>query len=195
MNDGQFYDTPQTDFSNDCQVHWSSLSFRDLEAAYHRTAQPGDPKFALTIRYENIMNFVESDRMWPPTAPIKDRFVPVFCEVLSRLPADVFRRVEDETSIILEMHDLQMLAINVPGPHCAPSGRCPNTIVFFHPCWELSSKALVGLVAHEVAHSFVAGEDYQSDETHANQQAMDWGFGEELRLLRKEKDEKLSARP
>ncbi len=41
----------------------------------------------------------------------------------------------------------------------------------------------MGLIAHELAHSFVSNPEYQSDEQEADLQAQRWGFEEELDIM------------
>jgi len=66
----------------------------------------------------------------------------------------------------------------VPAP---PSGG--DTIVFFRKCLDFAQEAMIGLIAHEIAHSFVRGRDNPEDETFADDKARQWGFGEELNCL------------
>ena len=67
-----------------------------------------------------------------------------------------------------------------------------------------SDKALVGIVAHELAHARIGamlGEGWyekmtvrvRAHERAADRLAKSWGFGNEIRLMRKERDEKVSA--
>jgi hypothetical protein len=67
-----------------------------------------------------------------------------------------------------------------------------------------SDKALVGIVAHEFAHARIAarlGEWWhekmkahaQSHERAADRLASSWGFGKEIRLMRQERDETVTA--
>jgi predicted SprT family Zn-dependent metalloprotease len=60
--------------------------------------------------------------------------------------------------------------------------------VIFHAALECSHKALVGLIAHEIAHGFVTQSDSRTDEKETDLQAIRWGFAEELEALQVAKD-------
>jgi hypothetical protein len=53
-------------------------------------------------------------------------------------------------------------------------------VVLFECCFRFSSSARVGLIAHELAHSFVNGADYKADEAAADGLVVKWGFSAEL---------------
>ena len=99
-------------------------------------------------------------------------------DVLTRLPDDAYEVVSDYVYFVVE--DPRIEAINVPFKQIYPSLEGDltvriDTIVFFHPTLQYSNKALVGLIAHELAHSIVNHSDYQSDEKGADSQARHWG--------------------
>jgi hypothetical protein len=90
--------------------------------------------------------------------------------------------------------------------HCQPTGdRYEAQVCFNLPVVRLFTEtALVGIVAHEFAHARIAarlGECWhekmsirgQVNERAADQLATSWGFGKEIRLIRKERDERVSA--
>ena len=55
--------------------------------------------------------------------------------------------------------------------------------MIFHPCLDYPHAALVGLLAHEIAHCFVAGHDCDADEDATDQRVHIWGFEEEIKAL------------
>lgn len=90
--------------------------------------------------------------------------------------------------------------------HCERTGdRYDAQMCFNLPVLRLfSDKALVGIVAHEFAHARIAarlGECWhekmkvrlQTHERAADRLATSWGFGKEIDLMRKERDETVSA--
>jgi hypothetical protein len=172
-------------------VQWSKLSFRELKAAYFdpKSQQPFSSESKLARRYGDVRNFVESDRIWPPVADSSIMFLPALCEVLSRLPHEVFYSIEEQLGIALELPKAEMLAVNVPAkdfihPQTKKKTKVgTDLIVFFHPSWKLSREALVGLIAHEIAHSYVEGKDYTHDEALADATVREWGFSKELQAL------------
>ena len=145
-------------------------------------------------RQEDISyEFLENDRIWPPFIASNRNypFIKAFVEVLERLPEDDYDKVANQTSFVVE--DSQVLATNVPFDRCYPQGQIElrvrfDVIVIFHAALDNSHKALVGLIAHELAHSFVSPSDYRTDENEADLQALRWGFAEELKALRVERD-------
>jgi len=141
-------------------------------------------------RQEDIFNdFLESDRVWPPSL-VPDAFIKALVEVLICLPDDDYDTVSEKVSFVVE--DPRISAVNVPFNRTYPS--LPNgitlefhTIVIFHQALTYPHTALVGLLAHELAHSFGSGQDYKADEDAANTLVVRWGFGEEIEALHVEK--------
>jgi hypothetical protein len=133
---------------------------------------------------------LESDRIWPPIGYDRDHpFVKALVEVLTRLSDDAYYAVEDFVCFVVE--DDKLAAINVPFKRHYPATQSDlivrvDTIVIFHPALKYSNKALVGLIAHELAHSIIDYPDYQSDEQGADSLARRWGFDEELDILKME---------
>ncbi len=112
-------------------------------------------------------------------------------ELLERLPDDAYNVVANQTSFIVETP--QFLAINVPFERSYPPLKSVlrvrlDTMVIFHVALDYPHKALVGLIAHELAHSFVTQSDYRTDEKETNLQALRWGFAEELEALQVARD-------
>lgn len=137
-------------------------------------------------REEDISNdFLDTDRVYPPglmPASFKEALV----EVLQRLPDEAYDEISSRVSLVVETPDIT--AVNVPFSRVYPllSGKLEvrfDTIVVFHQAQSLPHNALVGLLAHEFAHSFVSGKDYKSDEEATNALARQWGFNKELDLL------------
>jgi hypothetical protein len=162
-------------------------------------ASPGlsDSETALRARYEEIEYMVESDRIWPPVpSPARQKFNAAFREVLSRLPEEVFDQVQSEIGFVLEDPTVDLLAVNVPAPSGDGGGKLGiDTIVFFRTCLNFAPEARIGLIAHEIAHSFVRGRDNREDEALANDKAREWGFGDELNCLALAKEALLGRLP
>lgn len=145
-------------------------------------------------RQEKISySFLESDRIWPPVLALKfsGPFIEALIEVLKRLPDDAYDVVEDYVCFVVE--DPQCLAINVPFRRDFSSSKnqkikCRlDTIVLFERAFQYSHNALVGLIAHELAHSLQSQqEEYVADELATDELAIRWGFDKELQLLRSE---------
>jgi hypothetical protein len=181
-------------------VEWAKQSFQSLkEFSENReiSADMDEDALALIGRYQDIIRRIESDWIWPPVSSEPMRKFKASCrEVLSRLPDEVFSQVESEIGIILDDPSVEMLAVNVPPPR-SPDGKGKmgiDSIAFFRSCLGFTSDALIGLIAHEFAHSFVRGRDYTEDEALVDQKARDWGFGYELDRLERAKKELRSAR-
>jgi len=138
-------------------------------------------------RREAIDNdFLMNDRIWPPgiTPP---NFVTALVEVRTRLPDDAYDSVSDLVTFVAE--DPQITTVNVPFYRDyppSPSGRRIrfDTIMDFHPALAYPHAALVGLLAHELAHSIVSASHYKAVEQNANEKALRWGFGMEIEALR-----------
>lgn len=142
-------------------------------------------------REEDIAyDFLESDRIWPPISTNRGHsFIKALVEVLTRLPDEAYDLVSAKVSFVVE--DGQFLAINVPLDRFYPPN--PNgltvsfhTIVVFHQALAYPHAALVGLLVHELAHSFESKEDYKADEEAADALALRWGFGREFEALKAE---------
>jgi hypothetical protein len=169
-------------------IEWNKQSFQTLKESWQSTESKPDlseREIALTARYGGIECMVESDRIWPlVSSPARQKFNAAFREVLRRLPQEVFYHVESEIGFVLEDPTLECLAVNAPAPRSADGGKQGiDTIVFFRTCLNFDPEAMIGLIAHEIAHSFVGGRDNPKDEALANDKAREWGFGEELNCL------------
>ena len=146
-------------------------------------------------REEDIAyDFLENDRIWPPLF-MSDRghpFIKALVEVLTRLPDEAYDEVSKAVSFVIE--DDRFLAVNAPFRRYyppSPNGRMVSfdTIVVFHQALAYPHAALVGLLAHELAHSLENKPDYKTDEVAANALVLRWGFGRELEALRAEPQE------
>jgi hypothetical protein len=142
-------------------------------------------------REDNIKYMFESDRIWPPVgfSAKRQRFMVALGNVLKRLPDDAFEHVEDCIDFIVD--DIDALALNVPFSRTFPAAGevtiSYDQIIVFRTAFLLSDEALVGLVAHEIAHSIVCMDNHAENEAAADATIEKWGFGEELAQLEKEK--------
>lgn len=133
--------------------------------------------------------FLENDRIWPPSigAQRNHPFITALIEVLKRLPEDVYDVVEGVASFVVA--DPHIAAVNVPFERVyppAPKGIKLrfDSIVFFESALSFPRKALLGLIAHELAHSLQSIPDYEADEREADALVVHWGFRDELQALR-----------
>ncbi len=172
---------------NPKQVNWAALSFAELEKVFNReqsALELNEAEREMLSRYGDIQCFLTEDHIWPPSPALHARFDPAFRELLTRLPPDVFDIVQSRISFVVEDPTVNITAVNVPAPAGIPPEQGIDTIVVFHTAWELSQSARVGLLVHEIAHSFVRGSDYKADEQLADEKVRAWGFGEELAQLK-----------
>lgn len=176
------------------RTKWNKQTFSSLKELWQNSEhRPGLAEHVLARRgrYEDILRLIESDRIWPPVvSPGRRKFKAALCEVASRLPEEAFNQVESEIGFVVEDPSVEMLAVNVPAPPL-PNGRGKrgiDTIVFFRECLNFAPDALIGVIAHEIAHSFVRGSDYLEDEALVDAKARKWGFGSELDCLARAKE-------
>lgn len=143
-------------------------------------------------RQEDInYDFLGGDRIWPPSAAPRN-FILALEEVLTRLSDDAYDLVSSCVSFVIE--DPQLIAVNVPFTRTYPAPTDDlevkfYTIVVFHRAMGYPHMALVGLLAHEIAHSFVTEpkyREYKEDEVAANNLARQWGFEREIEALEAE---------
>ena len=148
------------------------------------------------IREESICcDFLENDRIWPPFlgANRGHPFVKALVEVLRRLPDEAYDTVSDIACFVVE--DPRITACNVPfNRNYPPASNGINvrfdTIVIFHAALVYSHNALIGLLAHELAHSLISGPDFITDEKSADSLAIQWGFSKELEFFKAERQKK-----
>ncbi|MFC1762228.1 hypothetical protein ACFL6U_09110 [Planctomycetota bacterium] len=113
------------------------------------------------IRKDDIAyDFLENDRIWPLfiVSNHQHPFIQALVEVLMRLPDKVYDVVSRKVSFVVE--DDQDLAVNVSFSRSYPPTSKKltvsfDTIVIFHQPLTWPHTALVGLLAHELAHSIV----------------------------------------
>lgn len=143
-------------------------------------------------RKEDISYFIQQDRIWPPTSHVylpNNPFMKALHEVLERLPEDVFDEVLDKVYFVVDFEGL--LGINAPivvtcPPKSEPYNIKVSNIIIFNQALKLSHESLVGLLAHEIAHSFSEGLGYSGDEKFADHAAKEWGFATEIGAIRRE---------
>jgi hypothetical protein len=136
-------------------------------------------------------SFLKSDRIWPPGfgADLGHPYIKALVEVLERLSDDIYDEVDLRLLFVFELPPI--VAINCPfaRPY-PPMKNCftvrLDTVIIFHSAINLSNKALIGLFAHEIAHTFVEEREHYQNEEATNKLAYSWGFQEELDLLEKE---------
>lgn len=189
---------PDSDSDSNHENPWARLVFANLKMALDSDYTSADSSnLKLRARFEDIQNYLENDDNFRPGTPSTHiKFDPVLREVLARLPQHVFDLVESNIIFVIEDPELEILALNVTASNKLPSNggkdtlpreQAKDTIVVFRTTWPLSPQALIGLIAHEIAHSFVRGKNYPEDECLANKKARAWGFENELDQLKKEK--------
>jgi len=150
-------------------------------------------------RQEDISyDFLENDKIWPPVliANPQHPFTKALINTLERLPDDAYDEISSIISFVVE--DSRFAAMNVPFSRQYPSAPKGlevrfDTIVVFHGALEYTHLALVGLIAHEIAHSVVSLPNHISNEEAADTLIEKWGFGKELEALRAEQKLRLSS--
>jgi hypothetical protein len=148
-------------------------------------------------REEDIAyDFLENDRIWPPNIASNrgHPFIKALVEVLIRLPNHIYEEVAEMVSFVVE--DPQFMATNVPFNRVHPSSSNSlnvrfDTIVIFHQALACPHNALMGLLAHELAHSFSNQSNYKNDEAMADKLVVQWDFGKELEALKIERQKSM----
>ena len=140
-------------------------------------------------REEDIQYLLGQDRVWPPgvVSDNRRRFLRALIHVLQRLPRSTFNYVTDHVSFVVQ--DPEFFALSVPFRRSVPPSREEREVhmeqvTVFYAAFSLTDEALVGLVAHEIAHCMVSADDYAEDEQAADNLVGDWGFSAELAMLR-----------
>jgi hypothetical protein len=139
-------------------------------------------------RQDNISYFLQGDRIWPPNwvfAGCGDRFRKALVDVFWRLDEDAYYEAE-ELWFVLDTGEF--LALNVPRDIIVPVSPSPHTrsydtVFITSRAWHLCDEALVGLLAHEIAHSLVKRQQHAENEEAADDLVRKWGFGPELDAL------------
>ncbi len=149
-------------------------------------------------RYEDVDRIV-TDKVWPPPGLVLDphpfavSFSAALREVLTRLPTQTLFKIGLQVNFIISARGI-ITALNVPVinkilPVNTDCGNKENhlirhTIVFFELADQMDPVSLIGLIAHEIAHSFVEKPDHTANEKAADELVRKWGFGTELDKLR-----------
>ncbi len=132
-------------------------------------------------REEDVEYFLTGDHVWPPIVQcnIEHPVMKALREVLLRLPNDIFDEVDERIQFIVQ--EDSMLAVNVSYRQPIENANFRlDTIVVYKRSFEYPHSALVGLVAHEIAHSFVDDKEYKINEEMTDKRAIEWGFKDEL---------------
>lgn len=140
-------------------------------------------------RTEDVFLYMQSDRVWPAllNTPTRQRFNLALVEVLRRLPDDIFDIVETDLGFVVQEPTYR--AINVPYECVLPPSdkpikfRIDQVVIFSNAFDDLSDPALVGLLAHEIAHSIEERRDHSANEAAADERVRAWGFEKELAEL------------
>jgi hypothetical protein len=168
-------------------VEWRKQTTQSLEVALFSQGlqrQMSEDELLLKNRFEDIMRFLgpDNNRILPPVFSAgRSKFDTALAEVLSRLPQDDFETVVSKVVIVLDNPEFNAFALNVAAP-TSPDNiqeKGVDTIVFFRLAFSLSPKSLIALIAHEIAHSIVSGNDFLEDEALVNAKIREWGFGRE----------------
>lgn len=83
-----------------------------------KEAHHGSPEeLELRGRYEDLQRVIEG-QIWPPSrpSPARKKLIGALREVLSRLPQDVFDRVDGAVGFALDDPMVGAFAMNVPAP-------------------------------------------------------------------------------
>jgi hypothetical protein len=152
-------------------------------------------------REEDITyDFLESDRIWPPfIAPNHSHpFIKALVEVLMRLPDHIYEVVEERIMFVVE--DPRIVATNapfnrvyLPSPKDIDIHVQFDTIVIFHHALTYPHNALMGLLAHELAHSIVSLPEHKENEAAADDLVVQWGFSKEFEALEAERQKSANS--
>jgi|GEM_PF-3552740 len=149
-------------------------------------------------RQEDIAyDFLEGDRIWP-LGPAHVSFTRALKEVLSRIPDEAYSMIAAKVYFVVE--DLRFAALNVPFnrlyPPCTRDHEVKiDTIVVFHGALTYPYAALVGLLAHELAHSIAMEDNHLANEAAADKLVRQWGFSKELKALSFEQKKAMENKP
>ena len=150
----------------------------------------GDPRSPEVIRLGDILyDYLENDRIHN-TALVSPKFFRALADVLRRMPEDDFYEIPDNLTFIVETEHITAQNVRLLASVSGKGHAVPITIdiiVIYHTALEYSHNALMGLLAHEIAHSFHEGKDYMKDEEMTDNLACKWGFENELQALEEEK--------
>ena len=115
------------------------------------------------------------------------RFGKLLREILLRLPEEAYDEICMKITFVVPMPST--LGINVPIKQLHMPGvqkmsvSFRYVVVIFKDALEYPDDALKGIIVHELAHSFVEGQDYTKDEKLTDELVVEWGFQKELDAL------------
>lgn len=122
--------------------------------------------------------------------PASARLKTLLSQVYKRLPEEVQEDVR--ARICFAFQDPVLNAINIPiqgfvtGKTGAMVPYRKDLIVVFSKSFALSDSSLMGLLAHEIAHSLIELSDNDQNEAAADAKVKEWGFVAELLSLQSE---------
>ena len=145
-----------------------------------------------TVKLGDILySYVENDRL-VNFQLVPENFMRALVDVLKRMPEDDYYDIPEELTFIVETKYIAAQNIRLRASTEIKGHKIPKNydiIIIFCTALNYPHNALVGLIAHEIAHSFVDGRDYKSDEDAVDERVVKWGFQEELQALQKHKEE------
>ena len=130
----------------------------------------------MKTRAESIDFFLRSEQIWPlswKSGTNSGCFAGALREVLGRLSDDIYKTVIKQTLFILQ---LDHIALNI-----AHDKKDKHLIMVFDRVWEFNHTVVVGILVHEIAHSFGS----KTNEILADNLARKWGFSDEIDAMRK----------
>ena len=159
--------------------------FPDLERKYEEiclidTLDPSTSDPAIRSRYEDIQNYLMGEWALCGTGSVRKRYELPMREFLVRLPEEAFHVLIDETNFYFEDPTLQAVGVNVRNrcirePSSGKEFEC-FTIIIFKAAYYFDDEAIIGLIAHEFAHSFVDDPDHSENERLTNLKLAEWGY-------------------
>ena len=143
-------------------------------------AQLGEQEIALCGRYEHIQNYLSGDWALHGTNLVRAKYLEPMQELLVRLPENAFDALTDQTNFYFEDPRINTLGVSVQNHRFRRSEvgkeEACFTVIIFKAAANLSSEAVIGLLAHEFAHSFVTVFDDSENERLTNEKLREWGF-------------------
>jgi hypothetical protein len=154
--------------------------------------QPNEKGVPKNRRPEDVEHYLSMDNVRPLTVQANPDHPIMLAlrNVLLHLPEDIFEEVDSYIRFVVDADKFS--ALNVPfelplPPSTEWRSSKTHVIVIFERALEYSQQAIVAIVAHEIAHSFVVARDHLQNEEAADQLVREWGFAEEQRVLNQEK--------
>ena len=140
-----------------------------------------------------IKYYLQGESIYTPSSKLKNPFYNVIIEVLERLPDEIFDIVEKNIRFILESSPMWTMNFHFK-KSCPQTLRIfprkieISTIILFHSCLELNRKALIGVIANEIAHCVLV---YYPTRHMLGKTKKDltkaWGFAIEIEEMKKAK--------